>query len=162
MYTQRDIADIKAQTKRQILIWLLPEALLLGLVVFSFIHRVQWLTAALFALLGCAVLFSLSLFILPLIRYRKFLEQAVLGKQRRSILAFKSAGDKAVMRDGVAFIPLMLTAGQPREAMDDRQLYWDQNLPLPAWQTGDRLTIDSHEKAVTRWETADPSLPLDG
>ena len=114
MYTQRDIADIKAQTKRQILIWLLPEVLLLGLVVFSFIHRVQWLTAALFALLGCAVLFSQPVYP-SLIRYRKFLEQAVLGKQRRSILAFKSAGDKAAMRDGVAFIPLMLTAGQPRK-----------------------------------------------
>lgn len=162
MYGPKDISDIKKQRNRRILIWLLPEATLLALVVLSFLRRCEWLTTALFALLGWVVFFSLSLYILPLARYQKHLERAVHGRQRVSTLSFKSSSGEPVLREGVAFLPLLLSAGSPQEAMDDRQLYWDANLPLPAWQPGDKLILHSHEKAITRWENADPRAALDG
>ncbi len=111
MYSTGDIADLKSQKTRCILAWLVPEALLIGLVIFSFVRRIQWLTASLFALLGCVILFSLSFYVLPLARYQKHLERALFGRQRRSVLAFQSAEDKTVIREGVVFVPVRMTAG---------------------------------------------------
>mgnify|MGYP000859086324 FL=1 len=162
MYTQSDIEAIKKQGRQRVLAWLVPEALLTGLVIFSFVRRVQWLTVLLFALLGCLVLFSLALYILPVNRYKKHLERAVYGRQRRSVLAFKSAESKIVQREGVAFHPLLFSAGQFQDAMDDRLLYWDANLSPPSWQPGDRLVIHSHEKAIVSHASADATEALSG
>ncbi len=162
MYSQTDITDINTQLKRRIIAWLLPAALLLALVIAAFVARIEWLTAALFALLGCLLLFSLSLYILPLIKYRRFLALAIHGRQRRSVVAFKKSDNDTVMRDGVNYYPLLFTAGLPQEAMDDRLFYWDANLPLPAWKPGEKLVLFSHEKALTHWEAAAADEALQG
>jgi hypothetical protein len=162
MYHQSDIADIQKQLRRRILAWLMPGVVLLCLVVFCFIKRVEWLTAALFALLGCLAVFAMHLYILPLARYRRFLELAVHGRQRHSVLLFKSFDDQAVVREGVRFYPLLFSAGSPGEAMDDRLIYWDANLPPPTWNPGDKLAIFSHEKALTSWTPADENETLSG
>lgn len=162
MYTQTDIRETQSQKRSRVLVWLVPETLLAGLVIFSFTRRMQWLTVLSFALLGFLILFSLTLYILPVARYQKYLESAVLGLQRQSVLAFKSAEERLVLREGVAFKPLLFSAGPPQDAMADRQLYWDANLLLPPWQPGEKLLIHSHEKAITNHAPAGADDALSG
>ena len=162
MYKHSDIGDIKAQLIKRILAWAIPAFALTGLVVFSFAKRVQWLSSLLCALLGCMALFALGLYILPLFRYERFLTLALNGRQRRSVMLLKSMDAGKVIRDGVSFIPLTFSAGNFEDEMADRQMYWDANLPIPPWNVGDRLTIFSHEKAITRWEPADAGEALNG
>ena len=162
MYTQADIRDVQSQKYRRVIAWLVPEAMLAGLVIFSFARRAQWLTYLSFALLGFLVLFSLSLYILPVAHYQAHVERAVMGLRRQSVLAFKSVDEQPVLREGVAFKPLLFTAGHPQNTMDDRQLYWDANLPLPSWQPGVKLIVHSHEKAITGYAPAGPDEALSG
>ncbi len=162
MYQHSDIADVKAQMNRRILILLAPALALTALVVISFIRRVEWLTASLFALLGCVLLFAISLYIMPLKRYQRYLRHAIDGRQRRSVLSFQSCDRESVMREGVAFYPCCSRRGTRKDEMDDRRLYWDSNLPLPVWQKGDKLVLFSHEKAISRWEKAGLDEALDG
>ena len=162
MYKQSDIADIRAQLIKRILAWAIPALVLIGLVVFSFARRMEWLSSLSFALLACMALFALGLYILPLFRYKRFLTLALNGRQRMSVMLLKFLDAEKVIRDGVLFIPLTFSAGSFQDEMADRQMYWDANLPLPPWNVGDRLRLFSHEKAITRWEPADAGEALNG
>lgn len=157
MYTQADLVNLDKQLKQRILAWLVPEVLLLGLVVYSLVIRQEHLTSLLFALLGAMLLFSMSLQILPVKRYRDFVKTALVGKNTTNVSRFESLSDAPVAVDGVRFYPLMMRVDGPKEAYNQRQFYWDANLPLPQWQQGRLYQLTSHEKAVIAWEEA----PLD-
>lgn len=153
MYTQTDIDTIHAQYKKRIGLWLIPLGILLGFLVYSLAIRLEWLTSALFAVLCALLLFALSNSILPVRNYRRFLQNAVYGRNRQDSLAFDVFGEEAVTREGVRFYPVTLRADTIKEELDERSFYWDANLPKPDWQKGQRLSIRSHEKMITGWQT---------
>lgn len=154
MYTEQDCDAITRQYRRAVILWLIPETLLLTGVVISFVFRIQWLTSLLFALLGALVLFSANLYILPLRRYRSFLRAALEGKTRKSVAAFKSFSEQFALRDGVRFIPVIMHVGSPHLDMDERQFYWDRNLPLPDWKADEKIILLTHDKMIVGWEKA--------
>lgn len=154
MYTQEDINAVQAQYKKRLLYWLMPAILILILVIFSFVYRVQWLTITLFALMCAYLLFTWSLLILPVRSYRIFLQNAVHGRNRQDKLRFDSIAKDTVTREGARFYPVTLRADTLKEEMDERSFYWDANLPLPPWQKGDMLDLRSHEKMITGWQRA--------
>lgn len=154
MYQESDLIAIKRQLNRRILLWLIPEVLLLGLVVYSFIIRVEWLTSLLFALLFMVILFSITMTLLPLRRYLHFLNNALHGRNRTDTAAFDTIEPETVVREGVRCHPITMRADTLKEELDERSYYWDANLPLPDWQQGEYITLRSHEKMVTGWERA--------
>jgi hypothetical protein len=160
MYTIQDVISLSRQLRMRTLLWLIPEALLLACVVVSFILRIQWLTSLISFSLGVVILFSLNMFILPLKHYKDFLLVALHGKTSRSTAAFAAFEEGAVMREGVRFYPLIMQVDTPREGLDERRYFWDANLPKPAWQKGDRITLLSHESMVVSWEVAATGDPL--
>ena len=162
MYTEKDILDLSEQLKQRVLVWLMPEALLLAAVIFSFIRRIEWLSSLLFALLCAVILFSLNLTILPVSRYRAFLRNALNGRTTRSVAVFVSFAEEPVKREGVRFYPLIMRVDSVKEEMDERQFYWDANLPKPEWKAGDRITSRSYERQIIAWEKAKDDAPLEG
>ena len=160
MYSMNDVIGLNRQLRARTLLWLIPEALLLAGIIVSFIVRIQWQTALLSFFLGAVILFSLSLFILPVKHYRDFLLAALQGKTSRFTMAFKAFEETAVMMEGVRFYPLLMKVDSPKEGLDERRFFWDANLPRPAWHQGDHITLHSHEKMVISWEEAVPGEPL--
>lgn len=162
MYTETDILDLTRQLNNRLMRWMIPEALLLAAVIFSFVRRIEWLSSLLFALLCAVILFSLNLSILPVSRYRAFLRNALNGRTTQSVAVFVSYGKEPVLREGVRFYPLMMRVDSAKEEMDKRQFYWDANLPKPEWQAGDRIASRSYERQIIAWEKAKDDAPLEG
>jgi hypothetical protein len=151
MYTQGDLEEINSQLRRRIGLWALPQLPLLAALVYTLIIRYQVMTIVIFVLMGWIAVFAAGVSIAPVAAYRKFLRGLLGGRKRDLIGVFKGFDTDTVMRDKVRYVPLMLNVGDIGEPKDDRLLYWDANLPLPAWQPGDKLWISSHDKSVADW-----------
>lgn len=161
MYTETDVLDLSNQLKRRVLSWLMPEALLLAGVIVSLTKRIEWLSSLLFAILCVMILFSLSLTILPVSRYRAFLRSALTGHTTRSVAEFASFGENMVVREGVRFIRVTMRVDSVKEELDKRQYYWDANLPKPEWKAGDRISLRSFERQIVSWEKTADDTPLE-
>lgn len=157
MYSQQDLDMVSRQLRKRVLVWLLPKTLLFAGVVVSFIVRLEWLTSLLFAIFGAVLLFSLSLYILPVRNYRQHIRNALYGKNTVNVSRFESFSTVPIVKDGVRFYPLMMRVDGPKEEFNQRQFYWDANLPAPSFQPGQKIRITSHDRAVIAWEEA----PLD-
>ena len=151
LYTPQALVDLKAQLKRRWLGLLLPELALLALLIYSLVVRNKALTVICSILMGCLAVGMITLSINPVRRYVLFLQEASQGRQRALEGRFKGFEQHLVLRDGVRFAPFTVNVGRPDEEMDDRLLYWDANLPRPAWQPGDGLWISSFDKSVMAW-----------
>ncbi len=162
MYKEKDINDLTAQVRKRTALWLIPEALLLAGVAVSLKYRIEWLTSLLFALLCALVLFSLTLSILPVVHYKAFLRSALRGRTSRSVAVFQSMEREPVVREGVRFYPLTMRVDSAKEELDERQFYWDANLPRPDWREGDKIALRSHERQIVQWEIAGSNEPLEG
>lgn len=154
MYTQNDIDSVNAQMKKRVMVWWIPKILVLSALVYSFIIRIQWLSGALFSLLAIMIYFSVTMSILPVKRYKEFLNNAVHGKNRVDTLRFDTLDQETVEREGVRFYPVTMRADTLKEELDERQFYWDANLSLPDWTQGSYLKLTSHERMIIGWENA--------
>ena len=155
VYTQQDLKDIEQQWKQRLARCLVPAGILLVGIVISFVFRIEPLTIALSLVLGAAALFAWALFLSPVRAYRKHLESVLHGITREATGAFKEMDEKAVMRDGVLFYPMLINVGDMKKDMDDRLFYYDASLPRPDWQKGEMLTIVSHDMKVGGWKRAE-------
>ena len=63
---------------------------------------------------------------------------------------------------GVPVYPFTLRVPSVKEELDERQFYWDANLPRPDWRPGDRILLRSHERLAVSWEKAGADMPLEG
>ena len=154
LYTEQDFMDIKRQLRRRAAALAGLSALLLAAVIASFALRRYWLTVALTALLSMLIVFVYDLLIRPVAAYQRHLDQVLHGRVRTATGIVKRVEEKTVMRDGVRFYPVLLNVGPKSEETDDRLFYFDANLPLPAWQIGESITVTAHDKAIGAWNRA--------
>ena len=152
MYTARDQKAIQAQSKRRLLCAAAPAAILLALIVWSFVARVQWATVALTIVLGCGALFFDGLLLAPLRAYGRFLQNALHGRTHETRGRFLHLESQSVLREGVAFYPLTITVGDGADRKDDRLFYFDAQKPLPAFTPGEPLVLTSHDNQITAFE----------
>lgn len=153
MYSQEDYLAVGRQLRKRRLVCALPLVLLLAAIVLSFLQRIEWLSAALLALLAVSALFCHQLFILPVKRYQAFLQLALHGRNRKDMVRFDNISLQAVVREGLRCYPATMRADSQNEELDERTYYWDANLPFPDWQQGQEICLMSHEKLITGWET---------
>ena len=152
MYTQKDIDSIQGQLRQRIILWLVPAVLLLAGIIYSYTLRLEWLSGVLTALLMAMLVFAMTLSILPVKQYRDFLRNAVHGRNREETLVFDLIQSETVIREGVRFYPVTMRADTIKAELDERQVYFDANLPQPDWKQREHLNVRSHEKMVTGWQ----------
>lgn len=153
MYTKQDFDDLTAQLKKRRLILSLPCILLLGLIVYSLIIRLMWLTIALSILLGIILIFGITMFISPVTVYRRHVDHALYGRVRKTEGCLKEMEETPVWRDGLMLLPLIININDMKNEEDDRLFYYDGRRPLPGWDVGQRLLLTSYDKLITDWET---------
>lgn len=154
MYTEQDYADICAQKKKRLILVLIPIILLLALLVYSLIIRIQALTMITTILMGIIWIAAYGLFVKPVRAYQRHMDLVMHGRVRSFTGAFKEMDEQTTMRDGVRYYAMLLNVGNMEEEADDRLLYYDANLPRPDWKKGDMLTVTHHDKALGKWERA--------
>ncbi len=151
LYTQNDYDKINQQIKKRLFLFLIPVLILTGLVVYSFILRIKWLTMGLTILLGAMIIFVHGMYIGPLTSYKKHLSNALMGRTRTTTGAFKEMDEKEVVREGVRYFPMLITVGDISSPEDDRLFYYDASLPRPSFKVGEMMTITSHDKYVANY-----------
>jgi len=164
VYLARDRTENNNQLRRRLLWWGIGLIALLVLIISSFIRdlgirdqalRREWLTSLLSVVTGTFAIFTFGMFISPVLAYRKHLNNVMDGRKREIRGSFKGIEESQVVRDGVWFYPVTISAGDPLDEADDRLLYYDANKPLPGWHVGQILSISAHDKAIASYTAAE-------
>ncbi len=148
MYTEENWNDLNRQFRNRVAAWLAPELLLLAGIVLSWQWRNEWVTGALTSALAAVAVFSLQMHILPVRRYRAFVWHAVYGRTTQSEAAFVSLGIQPEQREGVRVYPVTMRADGAKEELNEREYFWDANLPLPEWKEGEKIAMRSWERII--------------
>ena len=88
LYTENDFQEISAQLKKRMIVLVIPALLLLAAVIVSFVFRNQLFTTVFSLLLGFYGIFSFSMFIYPVLAYKRHLHYVLHGRVRKLTGAF--------------------------------------------------------------------------
>lgn len=152
MYTMQDLTAIRAQQKKRLTVMLAPAVLLLGLIVYSVIIRLEWLTSAATVALGVLAIFGYDVLLKPLRCYERLVTDALQGRNHETTGAFDSISPDISVVDGVRYYAMTLIQ-QDEETGDsyERMLYYDADKPLPALAKGTQLKVRYHDRSITDW-----------
>ena len=140
-YSENDLQQISSQLKKRYLVLGCIMAVILVLVVVSFIMRIEWLSVASVFLLCAAAVFVIDLFCLPLHRYKKLVVSALTGRTHVETLEFSGAEPDSSVVDGVTCRGLIFLGSPDKHGTREQRFYWDEELPLPAFHEGDQVTL---------------------
>ena len=152
LYSEKDLKAIAAQLKKRWLLLGCGLAVLLALIVVSCVIRVEWLTM-LSVFLFCAVaVFVIDLFLLPLYRYKKLLVSALGGRTHMETLEFDRPEPDLSVVDGVRCRGLIFLGEPDKHFTLEQRYYWDEELPLPDFSQGDRVTLKYTGRNIIGYE----------
>ena len=149
LYTEAELQSIREQQKKRWKVLFFPCAVLLTVILFSFILRVQWLSVAATIALGVLLIAGRDLAIKPLASYERHLKNCLKSPTRECELPFLSLSEAVVVLEGVPFRELLCTDTDSRGRMYERSFYFDAQKAFPDVQAGDKLHIIHHSMTVT-------------
>jgi hypothetical protein len=164
VYLAQDRTDNNKQLHGRLIWWGIPMFILISIVLAVFIRdlgtrdqalRSEWLTSLLSVLAGALGIFTFGMFISPVLSYRRHLHYVLDGRKREVRGTLKKIDNVPVMRDGVRFYPVTISAGDLKDEADDRLLYYDANKPLPGWREGQLLSVFAHDKTIAAYTAAE-------
>ena len=140
-YSESDICQVSSQLKKRYLPLGVVLAILLTVIVFSSVIRLEWLTVVSVVLFFAVPVFVIDLFCLPLHRHKKLMVSALTGRTHIETLEFDSVEPESYVVDGVACRGLIFLGAPDKHGTREQRFYWDEELPLPAFNTGDSVTL---------------------
>ncbi len=141
LYSEKDCQQIAAQLKKRYLLLGCALAVLLALIVVSISIRVEWLTIVLVFLFFALAVFVIELFCMPLHRYRKLLVSALTGRTHTETLEFEQVEPETSVVDGIVCRSLIFLGQADKHGTREQRFYWDEEIPLPAFNSGDQVTL---------------------
>jgi len=160
LYTESDLASLNAQIKKRRLLLGLLALLLAVAVIFSLVldnhkdHRPEALTVVLVAVLAAALIFFHDLTVRPLTAYRKHILSSLRGRTHEVSLTYDRAEDDSSVVEGVTYRSLHFLGEPDKHGARDRVLYWDAELPLPPFVSGQDVLIRYYDRFITSWSEA--------
>lgn len=148
LYTTQDLTNIGSQIRRRWLILAVPCAVLLAVLVFSLIQRLEWLTSLCTILIGAALIGGYDLFIKPLVCYSRHLKNALYGRVHEVDLPFVALSEDESLVDGVTCRALTCLDYDGKGRPYDRLFYFDALKPFPDFQNGEMLHVVHHDLMV--------------
>jgi len=120
MYTEQDKLEIRQRIRKYTVILGILLAALLTLYVIGMIQRweigVMVIAAAIFAV----ICFMLSMFLLPCLRYKRFLKDMTEGLSREMVGSIVEISEQEDYQDGVRVYPVRILL---KEEQDERIVY---------------------------------------
>ena len=148
MYTEKDLQLVLDQRRRRWIMLLIPLTLLLAVLIYSLIPRIQWLTIAATIVGGVLLIAGYDLFIKPLSNYATHVDNMLHGRKREIELPFASlSGDISVV-DGVRYYAMTASDFDEKGKPYERLFYFDAEKPLPDYEVGEMLHIVFHDKEI--------------
>ena len=71
------------------------------------------------------------------------------GRKRVTTGVFKSFSEDVCDREGLECYAMMVNIGEKDDPEDDRLFYYDAYKPHPAFELGERITVESNDKMVS-------------
>ena len=152
LYSEKDFERISAQLKKRYLLLGCIMAVLLAVIVWSCIIRMEWLTVISTALFFSAAVFVIDLFCLPLHRYKSLLAAALNGRSRTETLEFECAEPDTSIVDGVPCRSLLFLDEPDKHGTREQRFYWDEEIPLPAFTAGDQVTLKYSDRNIIGYQ----------
>ena len=161
MYTQEDWNDINVMLKKRWFATAAPAAVVLiaAIVVFVIgrIHRSDsmWMLTSLLTIIGGGYfLFFYGVSVRPARIYRRHLSFMLNGRKRVTTGVFKDFSEDVSDREGLECHAMLVNIGDKNDPEDDRLFYYDAYKPAPAFELGDRITVESNDKMVSAIKAA--------
>lgn len=149
IYTEADLNAIRQQKNKRWLVLLTPCAVLLAVLVYSLVIRVEWLTSACTILIGALLIAGYDFAIKPLRCYQTHLQNCLHGRTRECDLPFISLTENVDMVDGVRCRQLLCEDVDGKGRPYERLFYFDAQKPFPDLQEGDLVRVTHHELEVS-------------
>ena len=141
LYTDKDLLAISGQLKKRYLLLGCGLAVILVLIVWSSLIRMEWLTVVSVFLFFAVSVFVIEMFCLPLHRYKKLITAALTGRTHDETLEYKETEPETSVIDGVTCLGLIFLGTADKHGIREQRFYWDQEIPLPAFSVGDQVTL---------------------
>lgn len=148
IYTEADYSAIRKQMNKRWLMLLNPIAVLLIVLVYSLIVRVEWLTSAATIAVGVILIAGYDFAIKPLRCYARHLDNCIHGRTRECELPFISLSENVDVVDGVRFRQLLCADEDAKGRPYERLFYFDAEKDFPAAKQGDMMHIVHHDLSV--------------
>jgi len=152
LYSENDLLSLSSQLKKRYILLGVILAVILGLFVYSMIIRVEWLSVVLFALFCSVAVFFIELFCMPLHRYKKLIQSALKGRTHTETLVYDHEEAEPSLVDGVLCSGLILLGEPDKHGIREHRYYWDKEIPCPAFNSGDQITIKYTGKNIIGYE----------
>ena len=161
MYSEQDWNEINVMIRKRWIAAIVPAAAALIAAVIIFVYGqlgrsdTLWMvTAALTLLGGGYFLFSLGVSVRPARIYRKHVQYMLTGRMRVTTGVFKSFSEDVCDREGLECFAMLVNIGEKNDPEDDRLFYYDAYKPRPAFELGERITVESNDKMVSSIKAA--------
>lgn len=148
IYTEADYTAIKQQKNKRWLLLLIPCAVLLAVLIYSLVIRLEWLTSAATILIGAILIAGYDFAIKPLHCYQKHLNNCLHGRTRECELPFIKLSENIDVVDGVRCRQMLCADEDAKGRPYERLFYFDAEKEFPAAKEGDMLHIIHHDLAV--------------
>lgn len=152
LYSSSDLQSVSSQLKKRYLVLGILLAVILAVIVYSWIIRVEWLSVASIVLFGAVMVFVIDLFCMPLHRYKKLLVSALSGRTHTETLEFGEVEKESSFVDGVACQGLIFLGQPDKHGTREQRYYWDKEIPLPDFKAGDQVTIKYTGRNIIGYE----------
>ena len=148
LYGQADLDQIQGQINKRFL-WIgILSLLCVGLIVFSAIRRMEWLTVAAVILWGGALIFIYDLLLKPLLSYRRLLHSALSGRTHTEVMEYARTETDESLVDGVRCLGLVFLGEPDKHGTREQLLYWDREKQLPALVEGRSMEVKYTGKMI--------------
>ena len=151
-YSDQDLRQNAAQTRRALLGIGLPSLLFLAALAASLAARAQWLTVLITIGWGAFLLFLWDMKIAPVRAYRKHLAGILTGLRRSAEGAVVSFSEEGTYKDGVFFDTLIINGDPKMDPEGERLFYVDRRKQRPPLAPGDHVRVTANGNFVTAWE----------
>lgn len=152
LYSEKDLQLISGQLKKRYLLLGCILVVVIAAFVVSMAVRIEWLSIALFILAGAVSIFVIDLFCMPLHRYKKLILSALTGRTHTEELEYHEAEAETSVVDGVLCRGLIFLGDPDKHGTREQRFYWDEEIPLPAFVPGDRITLKYTGRNIIGYE----------
>ena len=158
LYTEESVRVLNAQLKKRWIVLAAVAAVMLGLFVWTMIvrretnDRLQWLSVASVIVLGFFSVFWIDVICGPLLRYRTMIRNAASGRRHTKTMPFVRAEEDVSVVDGVPRRGLIFLGDPDKHGTRDQLLYWDLEIPMPAFEAGKEYTVAYSGKSIVEIE----------
>ena len=154
LYTQQTLDALRAQIRKRRMALLFPLLVLAGVLVFSCVQRIEWLSVVSSILICFLLVFAVEMFFRPLRAYEKLLEAALHGRSHEGDFVFSHAEPEVSVVDGVSCLSLIFLGDPDKHGTREQMFYWDRELSLPAFQKGQNVRLRYTGTMITAWQSA--------